>query len=104
MARHSAGQATPTLTFGNGSTMTFGQLTDCLLGRNRDDVWCMCKLPPSTGCPPTVDELSEGILRRLDYAIRERSQDPYDIEILWCVEEGCYVVMACTDSEAHENG
>ncbi len=118
----------PMLTFGNGSTMTFGrvmnlhdidhdeddhvhevrqrndQLTGCLAGRNMDDVWAMAKLPPTTGCPPTVAELSEGILRRLDYAIRERSQDPYDIEILWSLEENCYVVIGCTDSEARHDG
>ncbi len=115
----------PTLTFGNA--MTFhrnvsqqhqveineagdpisvvrarDQLTDCLSNRNIDDVWVMAKLPPSTGCPPTVMELTEGILRRLDYAIRERSQDPYDIEILWSVDVSCYVVIGVTDSEATE--
>ena len=89
-------------TFGNGSTMVFGQLTDTLYGRPRGDCWAMCKLPPVRGCAPTIDELTEGTLRRLDYAIRERSQDPYDLEILWSVEADSYVVLGATDSEATE--
>ncbi len=85
--------------------MTFAssdQLNDTLYGRPRGDVWVMYVLPPVTGCPPTVDELSGWLLRRLDYAIRERSQDPYDIEILWSVEADSYVVLGATDSEATE--
>ncbi len=88
------------LRFVNGSSMTYGNLTDTLYGRPGGDVWAMAALPPTTGCPPTIAELTEGILRRLDHAIRERSQDPYDIEILWSVDSNCYVVLGCTDSEA----
>ncbi len=85
-----------------GEAYMADQLTDTLYGRPNGDVWAMCALPPVTGCPPTVDELPEGVLRRLDYAIRERSQDPYDIEILWSVEADAYVVLGATDSEATE--
>ncbi len=63
-------------------------------------MWAMVMLPPVSGCAPTIEELTEDMLRRLDYAIRERSQDPYDIEILWSVEANAYVLIGCTDSEA----
>ena len=84
------------MTFGNGSTVA--TVTDCLINHSGRDVWALCKLPPVQGCPPTIDEMPEVTLRRLDYAIRERSQDPYDIAILWSVEENCYVLMGATDT------
>ncbi len=91
------------MTFGNGNTMEVGladQLNDCLYGRPRDDVWAMVALPSVKGCAPTIDELDARALEALHYTIRERSQDPYDIEILWSVRANAYVLMGATDSEA----
>lgn len=88
----------------NGNVMAIptDELTDVLMNHSGRDVWAMTKLPPVQGCAPSIEELSEGSLRRLDYAIRERSQDPYDIAILWSLEENCYVLLGATDTEATE--